>query len=855
MKKLLSLLVFAASIVSAQTTVNFTNIVLQSNLDRPGVNLAGLTEYGQGEMFKSLNYANGAYIPGIYWQTSWPCTTGGTQSTTNWYNNVTDTLAYPANFWIGATFIAMNANTGTSYGSGTITASTANTGSTGTNFTLSPAISSACNTSNPDVLVVKLTAQNTLMKPSQFYSVNSSATFNTTDLDPASQNTQQSLQLLTGSTLTFYIDQLLSNSTNSNSSLASAGSNYVNINGSYSATFKAKCTSAGAGTINVSLVRGGTTFVPSTTETMTCNATPGAGWTTYTLPFTGGETGTQNANLQYTFNVTGTVLVTDLDVIEGSTLAGNTTAIRDSVVKMLQQMHPGSIRYMDGALWCSDVADEIATPGNRRFCGVNPYVLTEIQPPMGYDDVLQLGNLIGSDVVLSVGMFNLAADYTTMINWLQSSGWNASYAASGHKIYLEIGNEAWNSSAFGSLYEGNGSVYGYFVGPDVAAAKAASGYNSAVDKIVVDSWDAATEGYGAFGWAHTVLTEAKAVTNGLPDDVEIATYAYSYFGVYGTSGASLTTTGAPWPDMFAEIANFNSVPLATYPSASTAQNVSYVNSTFPGVGTLVYEENKGDNQGVASTQLQLNQSTASVGAALDDSQNVLLAARDAKVPGPQNIFALTENSNGYICQGPGCPGSLVFPGWGVTRYMAAGPGQINTFTNVGRPLFNAASVINNAIGSNSNMLSCPQSGTPTYNYPAGQPYYGTTTNSIAANSAVNYVNVFCYGDGANHRTVIAYNNNLTTTEAVTITGVNTPNGSVYQTIYPASGETVISNNENTYIGPSSISPQDVIPVAMVTSGTTYSIPAGSFITLTYSLGNPTTPASLIITGSVGSGII
>ena len=46
----------------------------------------------------------------------------------------------------------------------------------------------------------------------------------------------------------------------------------------------------------------------------------------------------------------------------------------------------------------------------------------------------------------------------------------------GHKIYLEDGNEAWNSGMGATLYHGNGMAYGYTLGPNMAAAKSAEGY-------------------------------------------------------------------------------------------------------------------------------------------------------------------------------------------------------------------------------------------------------------------------------------------------------------------------------------------------------------------------------------------
>ena len=39
-----------------------------------------------------------------------------------------------------------------------------------------------------------------------------------------------------------------------------------------------------------------------------------------------------------------------------------------------------------------DVADEIAATGNRRWCGASDYLGPGCRPPMGYNDVLALGN-------------------------------------------------------------------------------------------------------------------------------------------------------------------------------------------------------------------------------------------------------------------------------------------------------------------------------------------------------------------------------------------------------------------------------------------------------------------------------
>src|SRR3984885_4511646 len=104
---------------SATTTVTISNTVEIAGIDRPGINLGGLGDYGSQQLFKSLNYVNGGYFPGTYAGTTYACSSGGSNTTTTWYNNITHASGYAANFWAGASYVAINAATGSSYGSGT----------------------------------------------------------------------------------------------------------------------------------------------------------------------------------------------------------------------------------------------------------------------------------------------------------------------------------------------------------------------------------------------------------------------------------------------------------------------------------------------------------------------------------------------------------------------------------------------------------------------------------------------------------------------------------------------------------------------------------------------------------------
>jgi hypothetical protein len=820
-----------AAVVWLHTTrVQISNTAEASGIDRPGINLGGLSNYGSQQLLKSLNYVNGGYFPGTYAGATYSCSGGGSNTTTTWYNNITHPSGYPANFWAGASFVAINAATGASYGSGTVTSSTSNTGSTGITFTLSPALRAACNPVQNDVLIVRLTAANSLLAPKQLLKVCPEASWNTTDTSPSSSNTQHSLEMPTGCGLTFYLDATELQRTNTNASLAAQQVNFINVNGSYHATFKAKCLVAGC-SVNFSLGRvGGTPYLASTTVNPGFSNTSRAEWTTYDYPFKASETGVQDHQTAvYSFTCTGSCLLQDADVIEGSTLSGNTTAFRDAVVYELQALHPGSIRYTDASQWCSDVADEIAATGNRRWCGASSWA-PGVGQAMGYNDVLQLGNFLGTDVLISVGQLNQPSDWSMLIQWLSTSGWISKYAASGHKIYIEDGNEVWNTAIGATLYYGNGMAYGYTLGPNLAAAKSAAGYDPKVVKLVGNNWGAPDQGYGPFGWVHNILSVAQGTPNGLPDFVDVAPYTLNYLSNFDTNASNVATTGAPFLDEWAENANLDSVTTPAAHKESMYLNQQYAKANF-GVGTLIYAVNQSTLAGVAATQLQLDQIGASVGNALAVAEHILLMQRDAQVTGPIHAFTLAEPNTTYTCSGSDCTSGAVMPLRGANLIMATGPGQAPGSANTDRPLAIALGIINNAIGSNTNLMAVTQSGTPTFNYPGGQNQNGSPT--IPPNPAVPYVNCFAYSNGLGNWTTICFNNNLTKSEFVILGGPGAPTGPVKETIFPKSTNVITSHNENTFLGAASEAPVVAVPSSSSTSGIIYSIPPASFIALTY----------------------
>lgn len=832
------LILFAllASVAGAQTTITIGNTIAVANVQRPGMTLGGNLEYSQAQMLKSLNYINFGYIPGQYWQESFTCDTGTTQTTTAWTNNVTDSVGFPTGFWIGATYTAVH-QTGTVLGTGTITASTANTGSSGTTFTLGTPLSAPCtagtNTANSDLLIVRLRAPSTGLTAAQMYPSNSGTLGYSSDVSPASTNTLQSLSLSSAGTVTFFLDQQVGYPVGTGG--VTGPYSFININGSFTQTYKAKCTGS-AGTMNIALGRvGGTSFV-STTDTLTCGAS-GSGWQTFNHTFTGAETGSQTSTLQYRFTCTatgGVCLIQDADVIEGSTLAGNTTPFRDDVVRTLQKIKPGSLRLMTPPSWCSDEADQTAAIGMRRACGISNFVMNSVNVSIGYDDFLQLCSLIGTDAWITMGHFNNPADYAAMVTWLGTSGWTATFLSKALHIFLEDGNEPWNPGAAGQQASGDGSGYGVLTGAKNAAARGASGYNGSVIKLVSDGWASRSQAYTTGGgWTNSMLVAAGCTTGNAncPDYVDYAPYTLG----------ELDNITDPFTDEQAQVQNWDSAPCV--PTSCTADSMVAA-ATFlstRGLTGAYYESGQGIDTGSATpTQLQMNQISSGVGEALNATEHELLAVRDAHIYGPRNEFAFVDQPfNGSNVN------STSQTSWTAPAYMMCGPGQLTTCTSVLRPLGIAYSVMNQGIGSNTNTMTISQSGTPTFSYAGGQG------GSIAANASVKYVNAFAYGDGAGHYSLIAYNNNETTNEPITLAGAGKPIGSVQKTVFGGPVNAITDNNVNSVSFNNPAAVVGVPTASTLGSLTTDTLPAASMTV--YAWDNTAGGNWYVLKGATGAG--
>lgn len=813
-----------------------TTTATANTYHRLGINVGGVVNYGTGNQLKSLFGQQGGYMAGGYYQTRFYCNAGGTNDTTHWYNAASLTPnGWPLNFWQNAAYRAVT-STGVLMGTGTIAASSANA-STGIQFTLGTALTAGCSSANQDVLVVSQLAPPSVT-PATFYAKTSTtvpgtAVWGVGDVPLASPNRQESMYLQPSTQLKMFADGATAN-TNPNSTIATTKWSWNNLNGTYTEQVWLKCNVAGC-TVPIVFGRlGGTTYVNTTVS-------PTTSWALYTNTFTATETGSQLPLLQLTYNCTGTgantCAIQGPDVLEGSTLAGNASTIfRDANVKELAADNPGSCRFMTGADWSSYIPYMFRNEANNPWSGFGSFGVNGLHAPMSYSDEIALANEIGCDPWITVGQYNSPAAWAALPALLAADPNYQAMVARGGTLWLEHGNEAWNLGVDGSIFSGVGSAYGYLVGTNFAAFRGPTGHNTGYDsthmQLVIDGWYISS--YNTGSWAYNAVTAAAGTANGKPDFIDNAPYTMTDLGTVALSGSNVSATGAPWPDFFAEIANLNSSSFPSSPSTSLYRGAQYATGTL-GVGSAIYEMNCNLTTGTGLTQTQIDQIAGSIGCAMTTVMDGVLAQTQSGFTGPINLFTQAQDFYTYNCVSGVCPANVVTPIWGEARTRQCGPGQVGC-VNYDRPeeilmrLWNTATVGKTCILSHT-LTS------PTYSYAGGQSI--GSGNTIAANPAVPYVVTALVSDCGNNYAYLAFNTNLTTAEAITMSGAAAPTGAVTRTDFGVSN-LITDNNENVYPTATIPTPVVAIPSAYATSGLTQTIAPASVSVFTWSTGSTPT---------------
>jgi hypothetical protein len=764
--KYLSLLLFltGAEILQAQvTTINLNNSVLQSPVKRLGINLGGINYYDSGQMMKNLIVTNPGF-EGLISQSMIQCSGGTPTSCTD--SDLFD--GWPADYWDGASYTVVY---GTAVGrTGTITTSTANvSGSTGAVFNFAE---SGTAPSSGDYIVLKKTLLPVTSKVggipsasavegwSYTLGTNGAVSTNTTDLPSGTAGTQ-SLVLTAPSagdsaTITYYFD-------------STSGHTFLQLNGSYNLSFKAKTTnSSGSGSLYVLLKR----FASQTPNAYVEATVPLTNqWQTFNFPFTASENGTAVGTAELVFSTSSPnnslganqVYLDDSSLVQQNTDPTNTTVFRDPVVNTLKQLNPGVIRFWFNQL--GETLDNLLTPqlgrqrSNYEYVDIN-YI------SYGLGEFLQLCQTVGSGtsspiepwIVLPITLSN--AEASNVIDYLAgptSTIYGAKRAAAGQtapwttvfpKIHLEFSNEAWNSGQVNGSMP-NPQAYGTRAQNVFSIMRANANYNAA-------SFDLIINGQG------TNIGDETVIQQYVNNNDTFASQPYMMLTVNDPAASGLTGAAAIenlFGSTFAEAEAFvtNSGTAENVNNGFILQNQGVAQSSGRPVQYAVTETNIDPFNFGSITQAELNGYTTSIGGGLALIDSMLQNMRVGVLT--QNIFELP----GYSYVSGSEKKSLYLYGTVVDMGV----------TNLQRPQFLAEALANSAISSNTTMLQTVHTGLdPTWNQPL--------VNSVQLNNA-HYLQSFGFTNGGDNYSLVIINTNRSASEQVNFSGANIPGGTVQMT--------------------------------------------------------------------------
>jgi hypothetical protein len=218
----LALVAAPAVLLSQVTTINVNNLVIQSPVQRFGINLGGTNYYDSGQMLKNL-IVNNPGFEGEIAQSMIQCESGTATSCMH-ANNYS---GWANHFWDGASYQFVY---GTALGrSGTVASFVGATGSAGGIFNFAD---SGTTPAFQDYMIVRKTISGNATDGWQVnQGGNGSVTTNTTDLPPGTQGLQTAFfnapTSQDSAVIAAYFD-------------STAGRTFIQLNGQYQLTFKAK---------------------------------------------------------------------------------------------------------------------------------------------------------------------------------------------------------------------------------------------------------------------------------------------------------------------------------------------------------------------------------------------------------------------------------------------------------------------------------------------------------------------------------------------------------------------------------------------------------------------------------------
>jgi hypothetical protein len=775
------------------TTINVNNQVIQRPVKRFGINLGSTNFYDSGQMLKNL-IVNNPGFEGEIAQSMIQCGSGTATSCTH----ANPYSGWANDFWDGATYQFVY---GSALGrSGTVSSFTGANGTTGGIFNFSD---SGTVPGDSDYMIVRKTMPGNATDGWQVSTVaNGSITTNSTDLPPTTQGIQTAyLNAPTSNdsaTLNYYFD-------------STPGRTFIQLNGQYQLTFKAKGLSTGA-SVGVQVFRSMNPRPIYINSTVNLTNT----WQTYTIPFTANENGSAIGAAQLQFYTVGadSFYLDDAVLVQTAGPGGasldptNTTVFRDPVVNALRQLNPGVLRFWFNQL--GEPLDNLLAPTLGRQRSTYDSYATDINfIEYGLTDFLQLCQTIGADpwVVVPITVSN--AEASNLIDYLagpSSTVYGAKRAAAGqtapwtsvfNKIHLEFGNEAWDAIFNGGDMEID-QAYGTRTQAVFATMRSNSNFNApSFDLImngiagyppantVIQSYCNNNDSFGAAPYMmYTVNDPADNGYTGAAaiEDLFGSAFAEAEAFVTASGTAENVANGYVLQDQLALQASGNPKPFIT-----TEFNIAPHNGDI--------------------TQAELNGFTSSIGGGLAVISGMLQQLRAGVLT--QNLFQLAQfvdplptSSAQPVIRNANLFGSVV--DMGVTDWR--------------RPQFLALQMANNAISTASaTMLQTVQTGAnPTWNQAMVQ--------NVQLNNA-HYLQSFAFNNGSQY-SLIVLNTNRTTALPVTLAGYNVPAGTVQ--MQQLTSANITDTNENALV---------VVPVSSTLTSfnpaTPLSLPPFSMTVLTW----------------------
>jgi hypothetical protein len=783
-----------------------------------GVNVSTSTYYDSGQMFKNLLFTVNPGFEGFIQQEIVGCISGSTTTCTN-YNQYD---IAPLNYWAGATayFCCSASPSNPNFGlTRTVSSSTTANGGVGPAYTFSSALPQAVATDDYFSVVRQVDSTGSGI-PGWVLSGPATGVTGTSNIPPESAGLQ-ALSLPSGGCATTYVD-------------TTGSHDFIILQTGQTYQFNLKTIAVSgspAVTISISRLGGGGGVIPSS-----MTLTPGSSWATQSAYFAGNEAAGPvygDLQIQICNYGTGTATVDDADLERWSNLnASNTTVYRDEVVSSLAAINPGSLRLWDYQLG-ETLADWTNPLFGRHFQSSlqgQTYITLSTgrnagATAQGLMDFLALCEFIGAKPWITIPLSWPESDYSNLIDFL-AGGSNTTYGAkriaNGHaapytsilgNIYIEFGNEPWNS-AFAGINMPNFSYattshgmlsYGQWSGAAMSAMKANSNYLPSALKFIVNMQAGST-----YEYMNHILPN-----NPYLDAVSIAPYI-------GTGQLdSVGTLAAEWnPETAFTWGDTND----TAGESGNGWTYAYIHTSPKPV--YIYEDNENQVNGTAPTTI-LQDHNSSFMAGTVVAQQMLEHLKAIGPNAPQQIWSLAQDqfSNSSRVQ---------IPLYGIIK--EAGGEWAGTGNFLQRPLALAAQIANNSI------IGPEYSSTVT----SADTYTTAASNGLAPESNVPYEFAYCFMKNSD-RSCVLVNTDPSNSHTFRLTGTNLPTSVTKRVLSMASGTIDTCNNESATPCVSIVTTSGV-PV----SGGAITVPPGTIAGIDFTTGGSSTPPG--ITGVGASGI-